>query len=105
MRKTAESGRGTFTYIGNVKEVKEKLDGLFRKLESPVLTDITIDQAGWSGLEQYPAKIADLYEGEPMVLATQSRFPPATGNVARPGRNPTLVAVCLIEELRSRTED
>lgn len=72
MRKAAESGRGTFTYIGNVNEVKDKLDGLFKKLERPVLNDIMIEQTGWSGLEQYPAQIADLYEGEPIVLSIKA---------------------------------
>ena len=72
MRKAAESGHGTFTYIGNVNEVKEKLDGLFKKLEHPVLNNITIDAAGWSGLEQFPATITDLYEGEPIVLALKA---------------------------------
>ncbi|MEK6802935.1 MAG: marine proteobacterial sortase target protein [Nitrospirota bacterium] len=72
MRKAAESGRGTFTYIGNVNEVKDKLDGLFRKLEHPVLNNITIDAAGWSGLEQFPATITDLYEGEPILLALKA---------------------------------
>ena len=69
MRKTAEFGRGTFTYIGNVNEVKDRLDVLFKKLEHPVLTDIRFDQTGWSGLEQHPSRIADLYEGEPVLLA------------------------------------
>lgn len=72
MRKTAEFGRGTFTYIGNVSEVKEKLDGLFKKLERPVLNDLAFDPSGWSGLEQYPVQIADLYEGEPIVLAIKA---------------------------------
>jgi len=72
MRKAAESGRGTFTYIGNVNEVKEKLDGLFKKLEHPVLNNITIDAAGWSGLEQFPTTITDLYEGEPILLALKA---------------------------------
>jgi len=77
MRKAAESGRGTFTYIGNVNEVKDKLDGLFRKLEHPVLNNITIDAAGWSGLEQFPATITDLYEGEPILLALKADSLPA----------------------------
>ncbi len=72
MRKAAEFGRGTFTYIGKVEEVEQKLERLFRKLERPVLTDVSVDQAGWSGLEQYPARIADLYEGEPIVLAMKA---------------------------------
>lgn len=61
MRKTAEFGRGTFTYVGNVSEVKEKLDGLFKKLEHPVLNDIQLDRTGWTGTEHYPSIIADLY--------------------------------------------
>ena len=72
MRKTAELGHGTFTYIGNVNEVKEKLDGLFKKLERPVLHAITMDRTAWTGLEQYPSHIADLYEGEPIVLAIKT---------------------------------
>ena len=72
MRKTAEFGRGTFTYVGNVSEVKEKLDGLFKKLEHPVLNDIQLDRTGWTGLEHYPSLIADLNEGEPIVLAVKA---------------------------------
>jgi Ca-activated chloride channel family protein len=72
MRKTAEFGRGTFTFIGNVNEVKEKLEWLFKKLERPVLNDIRFDTSGWSALEQFPRQIADLYEGEPIVLAIKA---------------------------------
>lgn len=72
MRKTAEIGRGTFTYVGNLTEVKDKLEALFKKLERPVLNDIQLDQTGWTGLEQYPSTITDLYEGEPIVLALKA---------------------------------
>jgi len=72
MRKAAEFGRGTFTYVGNVSEVKETLDALFKKLEHPVLNDIQLVPAGWAGLEHYPSHIADLYEGEPIVLAAKA---------------------------------
>ena len=72
MRKTAEFGRGTFTYVGNIREVKDKLDALFKKLEQPVLNDIQLDRTGWAGLEQYPSRIADLYEGEPIVLTLKA---------------------------------
>ena len=79
MRKIAEFGRGTFTYVGKVDEVKEQLDRLFKKLERPVLSDITIDHTGWSGLEQFPTRSADLYEGEPIMLAIKAgSLPPQT---------------------------
>jgi len=72
MRKTAEFGRGTFTYVGNVSDVKDTLDALFKKLEHPVLSDIQLDRIGWAELEHYPSRIADLYEGEPIVLAVKA---------------------------------
>ena len=71
MKKAAAFGRGTFTYIGNVTEVKDKLDVLFKKLERPVLNDITFDSS-WPAVEQYPPQIADLYEGEPIVVAVKA---------------------------------
>ena len=71
MRKTAEFGRYTFTYVGNLAEVKDKLDTLFKKLERPVLNDIQLDRTGWAGLEHYPSSIAT-HEGEPIILAIKS---------------------------------
>jgi len=36
MTRAAQFGRGTFSYIGKVDEVKQKMNALFSKLESPV---------------------------------------------------------------------
>ena len=67
MTKAAQFGRGTFTYIGDVREVQEKMGALFRKLESPVLTDVSIE---WPvATEAWPKAIPDLYAGEPIVVA------------------------------------
>jgi len=66
MAKAAQSGRGTFTSIGDLREVQARMEGLFRKLESPVLTDISIR---WPGrAEGWPASVPDLYAGEPIVV-------------------------------------
>ena len=43
MREAARLGRGTFTYIGSINEVREKMVALFAKLESPALTDVEIE--------------------------------------------------------------
>ena len=54
MTKAAQFGRGTFTFIGDVREVQEKMGALFRKLESPVLTDIALD---WpAGTDAWPRR-------------------------------------------------
>jgi len=71
MRKAAEFGRGTFTHIGSTSEVKEQMDAIFRKLERPVLTDIHIEGLN-SDTEMFPAKVPDLYEGEPIVVVMKS---------------------------------
>jgi LPXTG-motif cell wall-anchored protein len=72
MRKAARTGRGTYTYIGKPKEVREKMSALFARLESPVLTDIKLH---WRQgvLETYPTPVPDLYAGEPLVVVVQAR--------------------------------
>ncbi|MEJ1354271.1 MAG: marine proteobacterial sortase target protein [Candidatus Sedimenticola sp. (ex Thyasira tokunagai)] len=70
MIRAAEFGRGAFTYIGKVGEVKEKMSALFAKLESPVLTDINLSWSDTS-IEIWPQRIPDLYLGEPVVVAVR----------------------------------
>jgi Ca-activated chloride channel family protein len=70
MRKAAEFGRGTFTYVGSTNEVSTRMDELFRKLESPKLADLEVD---WGGAvaETWPVRVPDLYAGEPLVVVTR----------------------------------
>ena len=41
MTRAAELGRGTFTHIGSVEQVEERMRTLFGKLESPAVTNLT----------------------------------------------------------------
>ena len=77
MREAARLGRGTFTHIGNPAEVREKMTGLFRKLESPALADVRLELPGAPDAEILPAPIPDLYVGEPIVVAIRTRMLPA----------------------------
>ena len=84
MTKAAQFGRGTYTYIGDVREVKEKMTALFRKLENPALTDITVD---WpDGADAWPRVLPDLYAGEPVVVTAQFNANAGSGNIAVSGR-------------------
>jgi Ca-activated chloride channel family protein len=69
MRRLAQLGRGTFTHIGDPSEVAEKMTGLFRKLESAVLTDIALELPAGPEADAYPYRVPDLYAGEPVVVA------------------------------------
>ncbi len=71
MRKAAETGRGTFTMIGSLDEVGEKMAALFEKLERPQLTDIEIYWPGGAVVDSYPATVPDLYSGEPVAVRTR----------------------------------
>lgn len=77
MREAARYGRGTFTYIGAVSEVQEKMTALFRKLESPALTDLRLELPGISVAEVVPDPVPDLYIGEPVVVAFRAATLPA----------------------------
>jgi Ca-activated chloride channel family protein len=67
MSKAARTGRGTFTYIGKIEEVREKMSDLFAKLESPVLKGVTVN---WpAGVDAWPKRLPDLYLGEPLVVS------------------------------------
>lgn len=68
MRKMAQFGRGTFTYIGDIGEVENRVDALFQQLEWPQLTDIHIDWPANAVVEHYPDRVPDLYAGEPLVI-------------------------------------
>src|SRR3546814_2290376 len=73
MRKAAEVGRVSFTHIGDLREVKPRMDALFAKLEQPALTDIRV---GWplaagKRIDVYPTPLPDLYAGEPVTFAAR----------------------------------
>ena len=76
MRKAAERGRGTFTYIGNTHEVLEKMEPLLMKLSQPALTDLKLVWQDGTVIESLPSLLPDLYLGEPVVLALKAaQFP------------------------------
>ena len=83
MRKAAEAGRGSYTYISALHEVHEKMDALFRKLEHPQVTDIEVHWPSGVIVDSYPATVPDLYLGEPVSIKAQAsnRFRP--GDVVR----------------------
>lgn len=84
MTRAAKFGRGTFTYIGNLQEVQEKMQGLFEKLENPVLTGIRVQWPDGQQAEAWPERIPDLYAGEPLLMHV--RLAQLNGDVTLSGK-------------------
>ena len=84
MSKAAQFGRGTYTYIGKLSEVDEKMSGLFKKIQTPLLTDIKVDWPTGTQVEMWPQRIPDLYIGEPLVVT--ARTSTLKGNVVISGK-------------------
>ncbi len=71
MKKSAEFGRGSFTYIGDINRVSEKINALFNKLDGAIAKNIDVK---WPGnAEIYPNNIPDLYLSEPLLISTKSK--------------------------------
>ena len=86
MTKAAQTGRGTFTYISKVEEVKEKMTALFQKLESPVLKGIQVAWPEAKGpADAWPRRIPDLHLGEPLIVS--AALDDAKGSVKLIGLN------------------
>jgi Ca-activated chloride channel family protein len=83
MTRAAEIGRGTFTHIGSVDQVEERMRALFEKLESPAVTNLSVHFSE-AQADITPAVAPDLYRGEPLVMA--AKLSALAGNLEIKGR-------------------
>jgi Ca-activated chloride channel family protein len=71
MTRAAEVGRGTFTLISDVSQVKSRMSELFAKIGQPVVTELSAVLAGTKA-RLTPEKLPDLYRGEPVMMMAQA---------------------------------
>lgn len=83
MTRAAELGRGTFTHIGAVEEVDERMRGLFSKLENPAVTGLSA-KFSEATADLTPSVLPDVYRDEPLVLA--AKLDKLAGSVEIKGR-------------------
>ena len=66
--KMAQFGRGTFTHIADISEIREQMTRLFASIESPVLTDVKLSFEGVELGDVYPQRLPDLFLGQPLQI-------------------------------------
>lgn len=69
MRRAADIGKGSFTFIGSTHEVQPKMQQLFDKLAHPAITNLTLSDESTNSLDFWPSPLPDLYFGEPIMVA------------------------------------
>jgi Ca-activated chloride channel family protein len=99
MTRAAQFGRGTFTQVGDVREVAEKMTRLFAKIEAPVLRDVSIRWSDGAAVETFPRRVPDLYLGEPVVVsAAAAHFAQAIVVSGMRGNQPWSVALTPVSQ-------
>ncbi|MGB5686551.1 MAG: marine proteobacterial sortase target protein [Candidatus Electrothrix sp.] len=74
MTRAATLGRGSYTFIGKLEEVREKMTSLFAMLEQPAVTNLQL--TGADGFEILPHPLPDLYQGEPLTVVMKGQGRP-----------------------------
>ncbi|WP_165721073.1 MULTISPECIES: marine proteobacterial sortase target protein [unclassified Pseudoalteromonas] len=69
MRRAADVGKGSFTFISSTSEVQPKMQQLFDKLAHPAITNLALSDESGNNLDFWPSPLPDLYFGEPIMVA------------------------------------
>jgi Ca-activated chloride channel homolog len=72
MARAAELGRGTFTFIGDTNQVKDRMRELFAKIGQPVVMALKAEISG-SSAQLTPGSLPDLYRGEPVLMMAEAK--------------------------------
>ena len=75
MRKAAAAGRGSFTFIADTDDVSPRMQALFDKLGTPMLTRLQLRNERGEVVDTGDA-IRDLYAGEPVIHTFRLPFKP-----------------------------
>lgn len=72
MTRAAQFGRGSYVFIDNQNNIQKEMQHLFSKLESPVLSNLSLtlpkNMQHRDDIEIYPKRLPDLYAGEPLLI-------------------------------------
>jgi len=71
MRRAADIGRGSFTFIGNTTEIRTKMQLLLKQLKNPALKELKIVDENAQAMDFWPKPIPDLYFSEPLMVAVK----------------------------------
>lgn len=75
LSRLSQVGRGFYQYVRTDEDPEEAVERFVRRIEKPMLTDVSLE---WSGVEVFdvlPRKVPDLFEAQPIVLVGRYKQP------------------------------
>ncbi|MCA9701640.1 MAG: VWA domain-containing protein, partial [Myxococcales bacterium] len=76
-------GRGAATYAGEEEAIDSVVDHFYERVETPVLGDLEIDWQGLDVTDVYPARLPDLFAGQPLTVYGRYEGAPSGSIVVR----------------------
>jgi Ca-activated chloride channel family protein len=83
LERMAKEGRGAVAYLGPQDSASQIMDGFFRRISHPALTDIRVDWGGMLVSDVYPARIPDMFVGRAVVVS--GRYTGTAGEISVSG--------------------
>lgn len=83
LERMAKEGRGAAAYLGPRDSAREVMEGFFKRVSHPAMTDVRIDWGGMAVSDVYPAKLPDLFVGRPVVVT--GKYLGASGDIGVSG--------------------
>ncbi|MCP4251509.1 MAG: VWA domain-containing protein, partial [bacterium] len=81
----ARAGRGAVEYVLSPEQCEAGAERFYRRINTPVLTDVEIDWGDFVVEETYPQRIPDLWDSAPVVI--KGRYlSPGSGTITLRGR-------------------
>ncbi|HRP88023.1 MAG TPA: marine proteobacterial sortase target protein, partial [Gammaproteobacteria bacterium] len=87
MHEAAAAGRGSYTFIARPEQVRERMAGLFMKLERPALVGLELHWPTGVEADLATPLPRDLYAGEPLVVAARLQGAPLQGLLTLAGQD------------------
>src|SRR6185436_14217068 len=77
LSRLSESGRGFYQYLRPDEDPNGAVDRFVRRIERPLVTDVTVDFGNLQVAQVMPQRVPDLFDGQPLVVV---------GRYTQPGR-------------------
>ncbi len=75
LSRLSQVGRGFYQYVRTDEDPEAAVERFVRRIEKPMLTDLSIDWAGVEVFDVLPRKVPDLFDAQPVLIVGRYKEP------------------------------